>query len=401
MSLSLSSFTDVIRYGNDKESMKNRLVAESYEQGIDILERKYNSKDAYEITDVATKRKWMIVGPKMCEIYYVNKNISSIREENKVEKSAPQNKIVKENNEIREDGLTQAEKEMMDEMFSMKDMMTSLIEQVNVVVEKSKRSGNELINGLEDVLVSNGVESDIASELIKKAINSIHPKFRENKNHIISGLKKVLVETIRVEAGYDADECNSVVFVGPTGVGKTTTLAKTATIFQQKGKNVGLITLDTYKLGAIDQMEEYAELLDVPSDACCNEDEVHTSIIRFMDKDCIFVDTMGHNPKDVKSNTQLKKMIDIIDPVEVTLVMSANMKTKDMYDCIEQFKFLGINSIIITKLDETNSLGEIINVCFKYPRYRMVYFTTGQCVPDDIEVAKAEKIVKAVITVEE
>ena len=370
-------------------SVKNKLVVESYEKGIDILEKKY--KDAYEITDVTTKRKWVVAGPKRCQITYINEEKAVVRE---VE-VAP---LKINESESKERELTQAEKDLMDEVATMRDMMQSLMDDVGLVMEKSKKNGNGVITGLEDALINNGVLPEIAENLVKKAVNSLHPKNRENKNHLLMAMKKVLVDLMNVRPGYDVDECSVIAFVGPTGVGKTTTLAKTATIFQESGKKVALITLDTYKLGAVDQIEEYGNLLSVPVDACSSPDELLTSMFRFVDKDCLFVDTMGHNPKDVKSNTLLKKMLDEVNPTHLTLVMSANMKTKDMFDCVEQFKHLDLTSIIMTKLDETNSLGEIINVAYTYPKLKMVYFTTGQSVPEDIEVPKAENIIKAVIS---
>lgn len=379
-------------------SVKNKLVVENYEMGVKILESKY--KDNYEITDVSTKRKWVVAGPKRCEITYSNDVMKKKAESEKISKATEVVAPLATRN-VDDTGLTQAEKDMMDEMASMKEMFNNFMQNISVALEDSKENGNGLIGGIKSLLVKNGVTEEISNELIKKAINSLHPKNRESKNHIIQALRDVLLSTVKISPGYNIENSRSIVFVGPTGVGKTTTLAKTAKIFQEKQKKVALVTLDTYKLGAIDQIDEYAKILQVPVDSCKTKDDLHTTMIRFMDKDCIFVDTMGHSPKDIKSNTLLKSMIDLIDPSEVTLVMSANMKTKDLFDCVEQFKYMDFNSIIMTKLDETNSLGEIINVAYTYPKYKMVYFTTGQGVPEDIEVAKVEKLLVSIMNEEE
>lgn len=185
-------------------------------------------------------------------------------------------------------------------------------------------------------------------------------------------------------------------FVGTTGVGKTTTASKLATILQlsdQKRNSVGVITLDTFREGAIQQLTNLCDYTDIPVKIANSAETFKECLDAFSEYQHIFIDTTGrsqHNIADIKKIKDiLGDYMNIID--ETYLVMSATTKFEDMKDIYESFKWLNINRIIFSKTDETNKLGNIISFIDQYPSVSLSYITIGQRVPSDIELILPEK----------
>lgn len=376
-------------------NIKN-LSAESFRKGEEILKAQLNNN--YKIVNVDSKRKWF-VGPRYCEISYIDLS-TPITEVTAIPKNTPLNtdKYMQGNKEY----VTSAELQKVTEgMDKMEDMFESLMKEVGVALQKAERNSNDALTQVEDALIKNGVARDIAQEIIKETVE-ILPKRQKtvSKNTILFALKEVLDRSINTSEGYDLNSVKTIMLVGPTGVGKTTTLAKLASILFAKQREVGLITLDTYRMGAAHQLKEYGNILNFDVEACNDYDELEASLLKFMDKDSILIDTTGQNQKQIIIDEELRSMVDLVNPDQLSLVLSATTKTEDLYDCIDKFSTLDVNSIIITKIDETNTLGEVINIAYKYPKIKMAYFTNGQDVPADIESAKSEKIIKSIIDIE-
>lgn len=364
----------------------NIITADDYEKGESILKEKYGND--YKIRNVSFKRKWFLVGPKYCEIEYINlmefkaKAEATIPVSQKIEKKSNQENL-----------------ELSHKMEDLDEKMEMLMKEMHFVLQKAERNSNDTLTNVEDVLVKNGVNREIAQELIKRAVEKLPKNKKESRNSLLFALKDVLDKLINTSEGYDLGSVKTIMLVGPTGVGKTTTLAKLASILYAQNRDVGMITLDTFRLGAVAQLKEYGNILNFPIEACTNIDELQSSLLKFMDKDCILIDTTGQNQKKVEVDDVLKEMVDLINPDQLSLVLSATTKTEDLYDCIDKFKILDANSVIITKMDETNTLGEILNIAYRYPKLKMAYFTNGQDVPEDIEAAKSEKIIKSIIDI--
>lgn len=185
--------------------------------------------------------------------------------------------------------------------------------------------------------------------------------------------------------------------LGPTGVGKTTTIAKIAAraLLEEK-KKVGFITTDTYRIAAIEQLRTYANLLQAPVEIAYNEEDFRTAIEKLKDLDLIFIDTAGRNYKEAKFVDDLTKLIDFSLEMETFLVLSTTSKEQDMDTIIRQFDKFPINKFIFTKTDETNSVGSIINLMMKYG-IGMAYFTDGQEVPEDLTEASFEKVINLLL----
>lgn len=180
--------------------------------------------------------------------------------------------------------------------------------------------------------------------------------------------------------------------LGPTGVGKTTTIAKMAArAVLEKKKKIGFITTDTYRIGAIEQLKTYAALLQAPVEIVYNSTDYEQAIKKLSHLDLVFIDTAGRNYKEAKYIEDLKKLINFEDDIESYLVLSMTAKEKDMEAIVEQFTSIPIEKFIFTKIDETNSIGAMINLMIKYNK-GLAYYTNGQEVPEDIEEASVERL---------
>lgn len=189
--------------------------------------------------------------------------------------------------------------------------------------------------------------------------------------------------------------------VGPTGVGKTTTLAKIAAQAVLKyGKKVAFITTDTYRIAAIDQLKTYAKILNVPLEVTYTIDDFVKAKERFSHFDLILIDTAGRNFRNKQYVEDLKSVIGFDEDLETILVLALTSKYSDMLDIFEQFSSIKINKLIFTKVDETSKYGTILNLIFKH-KIGVAYLTNGQNVPDDIFEASPESIANTVFGVKE
>ncbi|MFJ7824936.1 flagellar biosynthesis protein FlhF [Psychrobacillus sp. NPDC096623] len=180
--------------------------------------------------------------------------------------------------------------------------------------------------------------------------------------------------------------------LGPTGVGKTTTIAKMAArAVLEKKKKVGFITTDTYRIAAIEQLKTYAGLLQAPIEIVYSEKDLQEAMVKFEKLDIVFIDTAGRNYKETKFVRDLQKLIEFEVDTETFLVLSSTSKQKDMEVIIEQFSEFPIEKFIFTKVDETNTIGSLINLMVKYNK-GLAYYTDGQEVPEDIMEASHEEL---------
>ncbi len=188
--------------------------------------------------------------------------------------------------------------------------------------------------------------------------------------------------------------------VGPTGVGKTTTLAKIAgeCVITHK-KKVAFITTDTYRIAAIDQLKTYAKILNVPLEVCYTMDDFKKAVQTFKEFDLVLIDTAGRNFRNKQYVEDLKMLIDFDNEMDTYLVLSLTAKQRDMQDIFTQFSSIEIDKFIFTKADETSSYGAMYNMINKYNK-GVAYMTNGQNVPDDMIAVTPTKIAKSIIGVE-
>ena len=230
----------------------------------------------------------------------------------------------------------------------------------------------------------------ISDELFKHFKHSNHDiSFNEMREITQSYLRNQLTD---VEIGgltYDKKYIN---VLGPTGVGKTTTIAKMAArSVLEKKKKIGFITTDTYRIAAIEQLKTYAGLLQAPVEIVYNAEDYKKAIEKLDYLDIIFIDTAGRNYKEAKYVNDLQQLINFSEQAQSFLVVSLTAKERDIESIIDQFNKIPIEKFIFTKLDETNSIGTMFNLMIKYKK-GLAYYTNGQEVPEDIEQADLEDL---------
>jgi flagellar biosynthesis protein FlhF len=183
-----------------------------------------------------------------------------------------------------------------------------------------------------------------------------------------------------------------IMLLGPTGVGKTTTIAKLAAIQALwEHKNILLLTSDTYRIAAVDQLRTYAKILGVPIEVIFEIESFAGILEEHSDAELMLLDTAGRGHRDRKNLETLEILHDVFKPDAVHLVLAANMKYRDMVDVVQQMSIIPISHVIFTKLDETMSYGAIFNILRSLDR-PISFFTTGQNVPNDIEVASSARL---------
>lgn len=191
-----------------------------------------------------------------------------------------------------------------------------------------------------------------------------------------------------------------VFFIGPTGVGKTTTIAKIASHYvMEEKKKVALLTADTYRIAATEQLKTYANILEIPFSIVYTEEETQDAIKQYADFDYIFVDTTGHSHQNEEQLDKTRRLVHSVDSeveTQVFLVLSATTKYRDLLRIADIYKTISEFELIFTKLDETSYLGNILNLKM-YTDVPIAYVTLGQNVPDDIEIFNPQKTVKQLL----
>lgn len=249
-------------------------------------------------------------------------------------------------------------------------------------------------------------EQEIEPAIQESILNSLLEKwYVEGANasieQVYSWLEKEMINRIsNISFGGLSFSKKYINVVGPTGVGKTTTLAKIAAecVITHK-KKVAFITTDTYRIAAIDQLKTYAKILNVPLEVCYTIDDFKKAVQTFSDFDLVLIDTAGRNFRNKQYVDDLKKVIDFDHDMETYLVLSLTSKQRDMEDIFTQFSSIEIDKFIFTKADETSSYGAMYNMITKYNK-GVAYMTNGQNVPDDMVAVNPNSIAKSIIGVE-
>jgi flagellar biosynthesis protein FlhF len=188
-----------------------------------------------------------------------------------------------------------------------------------------------------------------------------------------------------------------VALVGPTGVGKTTTIAKLAANFKLRdGVKVGLVTVDTYRVAAVEQLRTYAEIIDLPMHVVTSPREMRRALEELATMDLVLIDTAGRSPRDELKIQELKSFLAEADVDQVHLVLSLVASARGLEKTAEKFRTVGLTALLLTKLDEAPGLGAVLSAAHRI-RLPISYFTTGQDVPDDIEAASAARAARLIL----
>ncbi len=190
---------------------------------------------------------------------------------------------------------------------------------------------------------------------------------------------------------------HTIALVGPTGVGKTTTLAKLAANFRLRDKRkVGMVTLDTYRIAAVDQLKTYAQIIGVPLHVARSPLEVTEALRQCADCDVVLIDTAGRSQRDDGKLTELRAMLEAAQPHETHLVLSGAASEGVLMQACDRFGAMGVDRVIFTKLDEAVSFGVLLNVMTRVNK-QLSYVTTGQDVPNDIERGHSRRLAELIL----
>ncbi|WP_413381571.1 flagellar biosynthesis protein FlhF [Alkalihalobacillus sp. 1P02AB] len=292
-----------------------------------------------------------------------------------------------------------------------KETTGAISEEISAIKEmieqmSSGYKASEYPDGIDELskeLITHGVSDSIRYRLMKKLMeqyvitvdqsSSLHKKekWREQlKGLLLNELQSYPIEAIPFNK-------QVLQLVGPTGVGKTTTIAKLAAeATLKKQLKVALITTDTYRIAAVEQLKTYAKILELPLEVAYTIDDLQKAKERFKEYDLIMIDSAGRNFTDKAYVEELSKVIDFQAEATTCLVLSLTSKYEDMKKIIEQFSLVQMEQVIFTKLDETTSLGALLNIPLE-KKLGIAYISNGQNVPDDLFTPTASFIVEQVL----
>jgi flagellar biosynthesis protein FlhF len=250
-------------------------------------------------------------------------------------------------------------------------------------------------------LLASGMDETLARHLIEKAQNSMAPDNLSHGSYVQEHVARLVMATTPTSGPLQAPDGEPIVaaFVGPTGVGKTTTIAKLAAHYALGEKRkVALVTLDTYRIAAVEQLRLFAKIIGLPVDVVLSADELRQALARHRDKDVVLIDTAGRSQRDTLQMAELTAFFADCQRVAVHLVLSATASPSTLSDTVARFKSLNLTSLVFTKLDESTMFGPLLSTAL-HSQIPMSYFTTGQRVPEDIEVATSERVVDLILNV--
>ncbi len=247
-------------------------------------------------------------------------------------------------------------------------------------------------------LVSNGVQDWLARKLLVDGQRYLAPKQRRTRASLLRSVVRAAETLIAGSPSEDGMPGKRVVvFVGPTGVGKTTSIAKLAArLALQKRKKIVLMTLDGFRIGAVEQLRTYAGLMGIPFRFVNDIADLPKAIKEQRQRDFILIDTAGRTPRDLKALKELAGFLNSVSDIERHLVLSATTKASDLKEIVERFEICRPDRLLFTKVDETSSLGSILNELVRSGK-ALSYYSDGQRVPEDLHAAPKEQIVDMVL----
>jgi len=255
------------------------------------------------------------------------------------------------------------------------------------------------LSRIKEILVEEEVDSDIINTIVSSYIEAVggnRLKLQELDTDILFSIIRGLIKT---EKNSNYTDKTRAIFIGPPGVGKTTTILKLASYYAvEKDKRIAIITTDIYRSGAIEQLKVYGKILNIPIEPVFNIKEFEKAIYKFNSVDIVFIDSAGRSKKDKEYVELLRKFIYTI-PIQglrIYLVISATDNFRYIKEIYENYKALYPNSIILSKLDEAVTFGNLINIPV-YTNLPIGYITDGQNIPGNIETARSEKLADLIL----
>lgn len=281
------------------------------------------------------------------------------------------------------------EMQLEEEIKELKKAVNSLIEK-----EKARQKGGRKVQ-FSTIMQRHLKKMDLEEQIIKefaafcKKEGSLNIDFHRANQYFANLLEKSIAPREKTKERIWA-------FIGPTGVGKTTTIAKIAAKETlENRKKVGLVTMDTYRIGAVDQLKTYADILSIPIEVVSSKEEMTVALEKLQACDLILIDSTGRNSQMKDQLLEAKESLSEIDQKHNVLVVSGTTRSIDLKMILNNYQEIGYDSVIVTKLDETQCYGSILNINY-YTGKPLSYITTGQIVPEDIKKATMETLLEYV-----
>ncbi|MDX2114392.1 MAG: flagellar biosynthesis protein FlhF [Planctomycetota bacterium] len=251
------------------------------------------------------------------------------------------------------------------------------------------------------------LESEVASEIASEVASAVRAELSPGQMADAQAVRAAVLRRIASYIPVAGDMARlarpsdgrpvTIALIGPTGVGKTTTVAKLAATFKlRQNKRVGLITCDTYRIAAVDQLRTYASIINVPLKVASTPAEMRAACAALADRDVVLIDTAGRPPRDEQRLEELRALLAAAEPHQTHLVLSSAAAEPVLLEAAARFAPLGCDRVIMTKLDEAVNFGVVVNVLRRL-NARLSFVTTGQEVPDHIEVAAQERLARLVL----
>ena len=250
------------------------------------------------------------------------------------------------------------------------------------------------LGDLAEALAATELPEEIIAEL-DLTLDAAGDRVAPDRRHDL--LSAALARRLDRWAAMDWNACRHLLMVGPTGIGKTTTIAKLAgELVLRQGRRVVLATLDTYRVGAQDQLKAYADLLDIPCVVAATPAQLGELLAAHAAADVVLIDTAGRNPADAARVHELRGFCRAVPGIQVCLAVAANAGRAEFAAVVERFSTLPIAHTVVTKLDECAAAGRLYG-CLRRHRLNVRWFTTGQEVPTDIVAAEPMALARQVI----
>jgi flagellar biosynthesis protein FlhF len=293
----------------------------------------------------------------------------------------------------------------------VRDEVRGQLNELHAMVEdlcrRTRASGHQdlpaALFGLYTDLIDADVSEELARELVERVRDEISGVELDDAVLVKAHICRMIEEEIKVRGpiSLTPGRCRLVALVGPTGVGKTTTIAKLAANYHLREKRkVGLITVDTYRIAAVEQLRTYADIIDLPMKVVSTAREMRDAVRALADLDLVFLDTAGRSPKDEVKIRELKALLAEAQADEVHLVLSSVASATALTSTAQRFAAAGTTALVLTKLDEATGLGNLLPL-LRTSKLPLSYLTNGQNVPDDIEPADSRRLARVVLGMEE
>lgn len=286
------------------------------------------------------------------------------------------------------------------------DRLNELQEGINKVLFRLGNNSSKLpyrIPGLDNIhagLLSCGISKRILDEMFVSLFDNFNGRELKNPEKIKNYISEYTASKIKVTGHFELNEnqTNYLAFIGPTGVGKTTTIAKLAANFTLfEGKSVGLITIDTFRIAAIEQLKTFAQIMNVELEVVYTPQELLIAMDKFKKHELVLIDTAGRSPHNKEHLYELRNFLAVADTKIIKmLVLSATSKLENLLNAIHRFESVGYENLILSKMDETNTFGSILDIATATNK-PISYLSTGQNVPEDLEIAQTDILAKKVL----